>query len=162
MWLLAAFLPLSAEAAPASDPTLGGRHGHVSTKRSRVAARSRPIPVYTRSGQPNIQAHAALIVDTSAGGLPLYQKNPDEVRPIASISKLMAMLVVLGATSTCAHTTITEGDARLTVRRQVTAASRHDADQPELLHAALMASDNRAVLAWVVPPGWNRRCSPPR
>lgn len=149
VWLLAAFLPLSAEAAPRKRPHLGGRHGHASTKRSRVAARSRPIPVYTRSGQPNIQAHAALIVDTSAGGLPLYQKNPDEVRPIASISKLMAMLVVLERNLDLrGHTTITEGDARLTVRG---AKSRlrvgMTLTNQELLHAALMASDNRAVLA---------------
>ncbi len=153
-WLGLAFLlltqaPLTVEAAHRKRSHHGAHRGHASAKRSRAAARSRPIPVYTRSGQPNIQAHAALIIDSSAGGTPLYQKNPDEVRPIASISKLMAMLVVLERNLDLrGHTTITETDARLTVRG---AKSRLRVGMTltnlELLHAALMASDNRAVLA---------------
>lgn len=141
-------LPWTSEAASRRRAHHGRKH-HAAAKRSRVAARSRPIPVYTRSGQPNIQAHAALIMDISGGGTPLYQKNPDEVRPIASISKLMAMLVVLErSVDLHGRTTITEGDARLTTRG---AKSRLRVGMTltnlELLHAALMASDNRAVLA---------------
>ncbi len=110
---------------------------------------SRAVPTYTRAGLPNIQAQAALILDVSAGGLPIYQKNPDMVRPIASISKLMAMLVVLEhKLDLKARTTIIASDARLTTRG---AKSRllvgMTLSNLELLHAALMASDNRAVLA---------------
>lgn len=146
--LLATLLPLTSEAAH-RHRAKHGRKTHAAAKRSRVAARSRPIPVYTRSGQPNIQAHAALIIDSGAAGAPLYQKNPDEVRPIASISKLMAMLVVLDRNIDLhGKTTITEADARATVRG---AKSRlrvgMTLTNQELLHAALMASDNRAVLA---------------
>ena len=43
---------------------------------------------------PNIQAQAAVVIDLDSDE-ELYIKNPDAVRPIASISKLMAMLVVL-------------------------------------------------------------------
>src|SRR5438270_11182566 len=53
------------------------------------------IATYTRGGQPYIQAQSAAVVDL-ASGEELVMKNADEVRPIASISKLMAMLVVLG------------------------------------------------------------------
>lgn len=118
-------------------------------KSSSHRAQSRSVPVYTRSGQPNIQAHAALILDLGAGGVPLYQKNPDEVRPIASISKLMAMLVVIEhKLDLTAKTTITAADAKLTTRgaksRLLVGMTLTNLD---LLHAALMASDNRAVLA---------------
>src|SRR5206468_5027044 len=54
----------------------------------------RGVPGLTRDGLPNIQAQAAVIVDLKGGG-DFYAKNPDAVRPIASISKLMASLVVL-------------------------------------------------------------------
>src|SRR5437867_7062730 len=56
--------------------------------------RSRPIATYTRGGMPNVQAQSAVVVDLS-GNEELFTKNPDEIRPIASISKLMAILVVL-------------------------------------------------------------------
>jgi len=121
-------------------------------KKARRPVRERPVPVYTRAGLPNIQARAALILDVTDGAVarsPLYQKNPDEVRPIASISKLMAMLVVLEhKLDLAAKTTITESDARLAARgaksRLLTGMTLTNRD---LLYAALLASDNRAVLA---------------
>lgn len=121
-------------------------------KKARRPVRERPVPVYTRAGLPNIQARAALILDVTDGAAarsPLYQKNPDEVRPIASISKLMAMLVVLEHKLDLAgKTTITESDARLAARgaksRLLTGMTLTNRD---LLYAALLASDNRAVLA---------------
>jgi D-alanyl-D-alanine endopeptidase (penicillin-binding protein 7) len=123
-----------------ASPAVAGRKRH--------AGRSRPVAVYTRSGLPNVQAQAAAVVDLGAGD-ELFLKNPDEVRPIASISKLMAMLVV------CEHqldldaaTTITEGDRQIASGG---ARSRLPVGQSftnrDLLHAALMASDNRAVPA---------------
>ena len=147
--VLAGLLSATPEAAARKRGHGAGPRAHVAAKKKRVAARSRPIPVYTRSGQPNIQARAAVILDLSAGGAPLYQKNPEEVRPIASISKLMAMLVVLERSLDLkGRTTITAADARLTARG---AKSRLQVGMTltneELLHAALMASDNRAVLA---------------
>ena len=141
---------------------------HGGKKRSHRPVRERYVPVYTRAGLPNIQARAALIVEVgeaaeakapgalgepaaaaSPTNLPLYQKNPDEVRPIASISKLMAMLVVIEhKLDLTAKTTITESDAKLAARgaksRLLTGMTLTNRD---LLHAALLASDNRAVLA---------------
>src|SRR5262245_16332590 len=55
--------------------------------------RARAIATYTHNGMPNVQAQAAVAIDLTTGE-ELYTKNPDAVRPIASISKLMAMLVV--------------------------------------------------------------------
>lgn len=122
----------------------------------RRPAPRRSVPVYTKAGLPNIQATAAIVVDLERGTA-LYEKNPDAVRPIASISKLMAMMVVLDrklgpgdarALDLDGKTVITESDARLTTRgaksRLLTGMALTNRD---LLHAALMASDNRAVLA---------------
>src|SRR5262245_34250520 len=62
---------------------------------SRRSVASHGVAPLTRDGRPNIQAQAAVIIDLGAGGGELYTKNADSVRPIASISKLMAVLVVM-------------------------------------------------------------------
>jgi D-alanyl-D-alanine endopeptidase (penicillin-binding protein 7) len=106
------------------------------------------IATYTRQGQPNIQAQSAAVVDL-ASGEELVMKNADEVRPIASISKLMAMLVVLdrnlemdGETKMIDNDrVIANGGARSRLPVGLTFTNR------DLIHAALMASDNRAVPA---------------
>jgi serine-type D-Ala-D-Ala endopeptidase (penicillin-binding protein 7) len=116
--------------------------------KKRRGVRSRPVPVYTAKGLPNIQARSALIVDL-ATGTDLFTKNPDEVRPIASLSKLTSMMVVLDRKLDLAATTaIIEPDRRSSLRG---ARSRLLVGQTytnqDLLHAVLMASDNRAVPA---------------
>lgn len=115
-------------------------------RKRRVVAR--PLPTYTAGGLPNIQAQAALVVDL-AQGTELYAKRPDEVRPIASISKLLAMMVVLERPLDLdGATIITEED-----RRQASGGARSRLPvgvaftNRDLLHAVLMASDNRAVPA---------------
>src|SRR4051812_518560 len=110
--------------------------------------RSRAIATFTKGGLPNVQAQAAVVVDLE-GNEELFTKNADEVRPIASISKLMAVLVVLDKNLDMdAATTMTESDkiiatggarSRLPIGLSFT--------NRDLLHAALMASDNRAVPA---------------
>jgi serine-type D-Ala-D-Ala endopeptidase (penicillin-binding protein 7) len=110
--------------------------------------RSRGVSVYTRGGMPNVQAQSAVVVDLD-GNEELFTKNPDEVRPIASISKLMAMLVVLDHNLDMeAATTIMDSDRQIATGG---ARSRLMVGQTfsnrDLIHAALMASDNRAVPA---------------
>ncbi len=121
-------------------------------KHRHAASYERPVAVYTRAGQPNIQAESATIVDL-ADGAELFVKNPDEVRPIASISKLMAMLVVLDTTTgrkldLDASTTMIESDRQIASggARSRLAVGQTFSNR-DLLHAALMASDNRAVPA---------------
>jgi D-alanyl-D-alanine endopeptidase (penicillin-binding protein 7) len=111
-------------------------------------ARGRAIAVYTRAGDPNVQAQSAAVVDLNAGE-ELFTKNADEIRPIASISKLMAILVVLehkldldGVTAMIdSDKQIAFGGARSRLPVGLSFTNR------DLLHAALMASDNRAVPA---------------
>ena len=122
--------------------------GSVAFGRGHAGRRPRGIATYTRSGLPNIQAQAAAVVDLTSGE-ELVMKNADDVRPIASISKLMAALVVvdkhldLDASTTLIESDrqIATGGARSRLPIGMTFTNR------DLLHAALMASDNRAVPA---------------
>src|SRR5260221_14371896 len=59
------------------------RRGHVFLERHVVA---------TRGGLPNVQALGALVIDET--GREIYARNPDKERPIASISKLAAVLTI--------------------------------------------------------------------
>src|SRR5262245_21388556 len=100
--------------------------------------RSRPIATYTRGGLPNVQAQAAVAIDLSTGE-ELFVKNADAIRPIASISKLMAMLVILdrhleldGPTTIAAEDKqIAQGGARSRLPVGMAFTNR------DLLHAAL-------------------------
>jgi D-alanyl-D-alanine endopeptidase (penicillin-binding protein 7) len=99
------------------------------------------------SGRLDVQSGAALVVDQE-GGVPLYQKNANQVLPIASITKLMTAMVVLDSSPNLnAPITISEDDvdtlrgsrSRLGVG---TVLSREYA-----LLLALMSSENRAAHA---------------
>jgi D-alanyl-D-alanine endopeptidase (penicillin-binding protein 7) len=114
------------------------KKGHVFLERHVVA---------TRGGQPNVQALGALVIDET--GHEIYARNPDKERPIASISKLAATLTVadkgveLDGLSTIEKNDIdvARGGARSRLFDGMTLSNR------DLLHAALMGSDNRAIPA---------------
>jgi D-alanyl-D-alanine endopeptidase (penicillin-binding protein 7) len=115
-----------------------GKRGHVMLERHVVA---------TKGGLPNVQALGALVVDET--GREIFSRNPDKERPIASISKLAATLVVADrGIELDGLTTIEKGDvevakggARSRLLAGMTLSNR------DLLHAALMGSDNRAIPA---------------
>jgi serine-type D-Ala-D-Ala endopeptidase (penicillin-binding protein 7) len=100
-----------------------------------------------KGGLPNVQALGALVIDEN--GHELFSRNPDRERPIASISKLAATLVVmdkgleLEGLSTIAKgdLDVARGGARSRLLEGMTLSNR------DLLHAALMGSDNRAIPA---------------
>lgn len=96
---------------------------------------------------PMLNARAALIMNANTGQV-LYQKNMDNVRSIASITKMMAAMVLLDANLNMnQRVTITEDEidrikgtgSRLSIG---TTLSRAD-----LLHLGLMSSENRAIHA---------------
>ena len=96
---------------------------------------------------PKLKSSSVLVIDQSDSSV-LYSRNSDVPMPIASITKLMTALVVLDAKQPLdEQIQITEADrdlpkssvSRLTVG---TTLSRGD-----LMHLALMASENRAAHA---------------
>jgi D-alanyl-D-alanine endopeptidase (penicillin-binding protein 7) len=98
-------------------------------------------------GNPKLKSSSVLIVDQSDSSV-LYSRNPDVAAPIASITKLMTALVVLDAKQPLDEPLqITEADrdlpkssfSRLTVGTTLT--------RGDLMHLALMASENRAAHA---------------
>ena len=100
-----------------------------------------PLPV------PELSAQSVLVLDQDTGEQ-LLAKNPDLQTPIASITKLMtAMLVIDAGQPLDEKITITEADrdtlkgtgSRLSIGASYTRA--------QLLHLALIASDNRAAHA---------------
>lgn len=94
-----------------------------------------------------IKSSSALIVD--AEGNRLYGKNTLEVKPIASITKLMMAMVVLDARVPLeTPITIIEADRdRLRHSRSRLRIDQARLSRRELLMVALMSSDNRAAAA---------------
>ena len=108
-------------------------------------------PAHAQSGvaalDAALHAEVALVVDVASGST-LYAKNSENLRPIASISKLMAALVVVESGLPMDEVlTISDKDvdrmrfsrSRLAVGTRLT--------RGEMLHLALMSSENRAANA---------------
>ncbi|MCX8746348.1 serine hydrolase [Snodgrassella sp. B3800] len=104
---------------------------------------------------PLLSSQSALIMNNQTGEI-LYQKNINQVRSIASISKLLSAMVVLDANQNMNEPiTITDAEidrlknstSRLSVGTVMT--------RRELLHIGLMSSENRAIhaLARTYPGG---------
>jgi len=104
-------------------------------------------PVFA-SELPEIRSPAAVVLDTSTGA-ELFGKNPDEVRPIASTTKIFVALAVRRrGIDLEGWTEITRVDVKAA---RGGAKTRLDLGQTfrnlDLLRAMLMASDNRAPTA---------------
>jgi D-alanyl-D-alanine endopeptidase (penicillin-binding protein 7) len=105
----------------------------------------------------DLTSSVALVVDQQTDEV-LFSKNADAVLPIASITKLMTALVVADARLPLdEELTITQDDVRATsganMRSRLSPGTRMT--RGELLHLALMASENRAahVLGRTYPGG---------
>ncbi len=94
-----------------------------------------------------VQSSAALVLDQTTGAV-LFEKNPDAVLPIASITKLMTAMVVLDAKPDLTET-LAIGDEDVDVlkgTRSRLKVGTHLARE-EMLRLALMSSENRAASA---------------
>jgi D-alanyl-D-alanine endopeptidase (penicillin-binding protein 7) len=94
-----------------------------------------------------LQSSAALVLDQTTGAI-LFEKNPNAVLPIASITKLMTAMVVLDAKPDLTETlAIGEDDVDiLKGTRSRLKVGTHLARE-EMLRLALMSSENRAASA---------------
>jgi len=112
-----------------------------------AAAASREFNHFAVDGEGNpLLRSAAVVVQDQSSGTVLFEKNPEAVVPIASITKLMTAMVVLDAKPSM-HETLTVDDddvdtlrnsrSRLVVGTRLT--------REDMLRLALMSSENRAA-----------------
>lgn len=112
-----------------------------------AAVAPRMVAYASAVGAPKVMSNAALVLDPATNEV-LFSKNEQAVLPIASLTKLMTGLLVVEANLPMDEAiTITQADvdtekgshSRLTVGASLTRA--------ELMHLALMSSENRAAHA---------------
>ncbi len=90
-------------------------------------------------------AQAALIVDVPSARI-LYEYNANQVRSIASLTKLMSAIVFLeGNPPLDSVVTVTREDARGAGRRRSQMGVGESFKLLDILYASLLASDNRAT-----------------
>jgi D-alanyl-D-alanine endopeptidase (penicillin-binding protein 7) len=96
---------------------------------------------------PKLKSSSVLIVDQSDSSV-LYSRHSDVAAPIASITKLMTALVVLDAKQPLDEPlTITQDEAALPKCRGSRLTVGTVLTRGDLMHLALMASENRAAHA---------------
>lgn len=152
---LTAVTPTVADAAPQRSATSAKKASAKPVRK--VKARKPVVPARPSFGQLaglhgtddplDLKSSVALVIDQDTNQV-LFSKNPEAVLPIASITKLMTAMVVLHAQQPLdEELTITQDDvdtekgsgSRLAVGTRLT--------RGEMLHLALMASENRAAHA---------------
>ncbi len=140
-WLIVILTAVLATSAARSEP-------------QERTARKVKSAVASHTRIPALKSSSALVVDQS--GRALFAKNVDHVVPIASITKLMTAMVVIDAGLPLTEQIVISEDDKDLIKgtrsrlRIGTVLSRR-----ELLHLALMASENRAAeaLSRVYPGG---------
>ena len=94
-----------------------------------------------------VQSSAALVLDQTSGAV-LFEKNPNTVLPIASITKLMTAMVVLDAKLRLDETlAIGEEDVDIIKGTRSRLKVGTHLAREEMLRLALMSSENRAAAA---------------
>ncbi len=150
-WTLAlciALAPLLAEATQQKDKS---RRANVVAKKKlnphQAAYQVRALKVSAAGAGLGLKSNVALVVDQVTGET-IFSKNIDDVHPVASITKLMTSLVILDAQVALTQRVEITGEDIDTERgsrsrlKVGTELSRND-----MLHLALMASENRAAHA---------------
>jgi D-alanyl-D-alanine endopeptidase (penicillin-binding protein 7) len=112
-----------------------------------VAMRAVSDPDLDSLGLPNVKSASVLVQDQSSGEV-LFERNSDAIVPIASITKLMTAMVALDARPALDETLeVSEEDVDhlKNTRSRLSIGTR--LSREELLHLALMSSENRAASA---------------
>jgi D-alanyl-D-alanine endopeptidase (penicillin-binding protein 7) len=98
-------------------------------------------------GEPLLSSSAALVLDTTDSAV-LYSRHSDVAMPIASITKLMTALVVMDAGQPLDEVlTLTDDDRSLGKGSASRLAPGTHLTRGDLMHLALMSSENRAAHA---------------
>ena len=153
----------SARAAAAGTSSKSRVASTASTKsksksRVRTRHRRRPaplrLPAVTAHGIPRLHVKAAYVEDASSGQV-LFQKNPERLYPIASLTKLVSALVLLDTDPDWDRVVeIIPEDIKHSSRSHI--RPREEITVRDLFHAALMSSDNVATKALARTSGLTR------
>jgi len=112
------------------------------TQRTHLRYSSRPSP-----NDPALRSSAALVLDLTNSSV-LYSRHSDVAAPIASITKLMTALVVMEADQPLDEMlAVTEDDRSFGKGSASRLAPGTQLSRGDLMHLALMASENRAAHA---------------
>ena len=138
---------LAAAQAPAGSKTARAR----ARRRARVRRLRRQatfsLPQVTRYGIPRLHAKAAYVVDETSNRV-LFQKNPAQLYPIASLTKLMTALVYFQTNPQFDRVVeIAPEDVKNSSKSHI--RPHEEITVRDLLHAMIMASDNVATKALV-------------
>ena len=98
------------------------------------------------AGEPGVSASCAILVDAESGRV-LMEKNADEERAIASITKLMTALVAVESTSDLERTVTIEKEWTLAEGSSMYLREGEELTLRELLYGLLLVSGNDAALA---------------
>jgi D-alanyl-D-alanine endopeptidase (penicillin-binding protein 7) len=110
-----------------------------------TVAMARSHVVKTSLNGPDLRSSSALVLDVTHSSV-LYSRNPDTPLPIASITKLMTALVVADAGQPLDETLEVKNEDRAHGKGTFSRlAVGTKLSRGELLHLALMSSENRAA-----------------
>jgi D-alanyl-D-alanine endopeptidase (penicillin-binding protein 7) len=118
-----------------------------STKQAaaKTAAKVAPAPKVTSYGA--VRSHVVYVQDLSSSAV-LYSRNDDVPRPIASITKLMTAIVIVDSKLPMSDVIeVTQDDVDTVKRSRSRLAVGTKLTRAEMLHLALMSSENRAANA---------------
>ena len=154
LWLAPAFLSgfLTVHAAQAAQDKRSGVPAPASAARNRrsaFAARSSRSPAPPRGNRLSsvVKSRIALVEDADSAQV-LLAKDVDRVVPIASITKLMTAIVALDAKLPLQDTlTVSEEDCDWVKRTPSRLKVGWSLSREDMLHLALMSSENRAAAA---------------
>jgi len=105
--------------------------------------------------QPRVRAQAAIIFDPATGET-LWEMNSDVPRPIASITKVMTVLLFLEQSPDLSHdVVISRGDVTRASTTHLRKGER--VTLRDLVHLALIASDNAAARALARVSRWGTK-----
>lgn len=146
-------------AIPAGGRPVAASAGVPAASAAPVSLRHRPdTPRSAQAPSDLVLRSTAVLVASQATGQTLFSRNDEQVRSIASITKLMTAMVVLDYDQPMDELiTITEEDIDATRRLGSRLAAGTTLSRAEMLRLSLMSSENRATaaLARTSPGGYH-------
>ena len=157
MVVILAALAVALGPAAGDAQAAGKKKKHVvATKKARVVATKAKVArdddaalaaLGEDTGSPGVRSAAVLVQDQTTGAI-VYQKNSDAVLPIASITKLMTAMVALDAKPSLDEVLeVGEADVDTLKGTRSRLAVGTRLSRSDMLHLALMSSENRAAAA---------------